>query len=169
MDEPADRPSRHDAPASGGFVPEDFPVPGGLEDGTFRLVPLGPEHNESDYEAWTTSIDHIRRTPGFEQYDWPIPMTPAENMADLVRHADDFRARTGFTYSVMDENDHVIGCVYIYPADRPGHAVVRSWVRKECADQDAVLYKTVDTWVGSTWPFADYQYAPRTTQYAHAD
>ena len=47
------------------FVPEDFAVPGGLIAGDFRLVPLGPQHNEADYAAWTARIDHIRGTPGF--------------------------------------------------------------------------------------------------------
>jgi hypothetical protein len=31
------------------FVPEDFTVPDGLTAGEFRLAPLGPQHNESDY------------------------------------------------------------------------------------------------------------------------
>lgn len=47
------------------FVPEDFAVPGGLAAGEFRLVPLGPQHNESDYAAWTVSVGRIRVTPGF--------------------------------------------------------------------------------------------------------
>jgi hypothetical protein len=43
-------------------------------------------------------------------------MTPDENEADLQRHADDFRNRTGFTYTVLDPvSRDVIGCVYIYP------------------------------------------------------
>ena len=41
--------------------------------------------------------------------------TPDENRADLQRHADDFRNRTGFTYTVLDPASRdVIGCVYIY-------------------------------------------------------
>ena len=39
-----------------------------------------------------------------------------KNRADLQRHADDFRNRTGFTYTVLDpQSRDVIGCVYIYP------------------------------------------------------
>jgi hypothetical protein len=43
-------------------------------------------------------------------------MTPEENRADLERHARDFAARSGFTYTVLDPSDRdVIGCVCIYP------------------------------------------------------
>jgi len=47
------------------FVPDDFAVPTGLVAPSFRLEPLGREHNERDYAAWTSSIVHIRATPGF--------------------------------------------------------------------------------------------------------
>jgi hypothetical protein len=42
------------------FVPEDFAVPDGLIARDFQLTPLGPQHNEADYAAWTSSIHHIR-------------------------------------------------------------------------------------------------------------
>ena len=97
----------------------------------FVLEPLGPEHNESDYAAWTSSVDHIRATPGFEGSSWPHPMTPEENLSDLERHAADFAAGTGFTYTVLDPaTREVIGCVYIYPGS------VRSWVRADRAGLD---------------------------------
>ena len=77
-------------------------------------------------------MDHILSTPGFAEMGWPHPMTPEENLADLVRHAADFEGRTGFTYTVLAPTDDdppiVIGCVYIYPADG-FDARVRSWVR----------------------------------------
>ena len=44
------------------FVPPDFDVPLGLETSEFVLEPLGPEHNELDYEAWTSSKEHIAVT-----------------------------------------------------------------------------------------------------------
>ena len=82
----------------------------------FLLEPLGPQHNEDDYEAWSSSIEHIRATPGYADGRWPRPMTLEENRADLERHARDFAARSGFTYTVLDPSDRgVIGCVYIYP------------------------------------------------------
>ena len=99
------------------FVPDDFEVPRALVCEEFWLEPLGPEHNEGDYQAWTSSIAHIRATPGFEGRPWPTPdMTLAENRGDLERHAADFAGRSGFTYTVRATgSDDIIGCVYIYP------------------------------------------------------
>src|SRR5919204_2210611 len=73
------------------FVPPDFDVPLGLETSEFVLEPLGPEHNELDYDAWTSSMEHIAATPGYPDGSWPRAMTRDENLADLQRHADDFR------------------------------------------------------------------------------
>ena len=84
------------------FVPSDFDVPRRLETPQFVLEPLDPEHNDQDYDAWTSSREHIRATPGWEASSWPREMTPDENRADLQRHADDFRNRRGFTYTVLD-------------------------------------------------------------------
>ncbi len=97
------------------FVPGDFAVPGELVTAEFRLEPLGPQHNAADYEAWTSSMAHIRATPGFAGKSWPTEMTPEENLGDLRGHAADFAARTGFTYTVLDPGGRVVGCVYIYP------------------------------------------------------
>ena len=145
------------------FVPPDFDVPRGLETPEFLLEPLGPEHNEPDYDAWTSSLDHIAATPGFPWGSWPHEMAADENRADLERHADDFRNRTGFTYTVLDPASRdVIGCVYIYPA-REGDrdAQVRSWVRASRAQLDVPLWRAVSKWLASDWPFGSVEYAPR--------
>ena len=42
------------------LVPDEFDVPVAFEGPSFRLEPLGPEHNERDHEAWMSSIYHIR-------------------------------------------------------------------------------------------------------------
>ena len=34
----------------------------------------------SDYAAWTSSVDHILATPGYEGSPWPRPMTLEENL-----------------------------------------------------------------------------------------
>ena len=142
------------------FVPADFVVPEGLVRPEFSLVPLGPEHNERDYAAWTSSVDHIRRTPGFGSHAWPHPMALQDNLGDIVRHAEDFRGRIGFTYSVLADDD-VIGCVYIYPAEQSGRAKVRSWVRADRAPLDVVLHHAVDDWLRRDWPFSTWEYAAR--------
>jgi hypothetical protein len=141
------------------FVPADFDVPNGLVTDAFRLEPLGPEHNERDYAAWTSSVDHIRATPGFER-GWPREMTLDENRSDLERHAEDFRLRRGFTYTVLDpDGGDVIGCVYIYPARDDDHdARVYSWVRSDHAPLDAQVRKTVAEWLATAWPFRSVGY-----------
>jgi hypothetical protein len=146
------------------FVPPDFDVPLGIEAPEFVLEPLGPEHNDQDYDAWTTSIEHIAATPGFPWGTWPHEMTPDQNRADLERHADDFRNRKGFTYTVLDRaNRGVIGCVYIYPArDAEYDAQARSWVRQGYAHLDTPLWRSVSEWLAADWPFANVDYAPRT-------
>jgi hypothetical protein len=145
------------------FVPPDFDVPLTLQTPEFVLEPLEPVHNEQDYEAWTSSREHIAGTPGFQGSSWPRTMTSEENRVDLQRHADDFRNRTGFTYTVLaPESRDVIGCVYIYPAPDGEHdARVRSWVRESCAHLDAPLWRAVGEWLASDWPFANVEDAPR--------
>jgi hypothetical protein len=142
-----------------GFVPAGFVVPTGLTTEEFRLEPLGPEHNERDYAAWMSSIEHIRATAGFAGRNWPDPeMSLEQNLGDLVRHAEDFARREGFTYTVL-AGDEVIGCVYIYPAREPGYdAQVRSWVRAADGELDGPLRRAVGDWLDTAWPFRAVSY-----------
>lgn len=144
------------------FVPEGFEPPGGLSTPRFVLEPLGPQHNERDYAAWTSSVEHIHATPGFIESEWPHAMTLAENQADLERHERDFGGRTGFTYTVLDPGDgDVVGCLYIYPLkDGPG-AQVTSWVRAGRAELDAPLAEAVAAWLEDAWPFERVRYLGR--------
>ena len=145
------------------FVPRDFDIPRRLETPQFVLEPLGPEHNDRDYDAWRSSMEHIRATPGWEESSWPREMTLDENRADLQRHADDFRERRGFTYTVLDPTSRdVIGCVYIYPVrDSESDACALSWVRESHAQLDFPLWRAVSAWLESDWPFDNVEYAPR--------
>ena len=147
------------------FVPSDFVVPTELITPRFRLEPLGPEHNVPDHAAWTSSIDHVRATPGFQGRGWPPVdgMTLEANLADLQRHADDFVQRRGFTYTVIETGSgEVIGCVYIYPLRSDDRVTdVRSWVRGDRAELDVPLYEAVTAWLSTDWPFGTIDYAPR--------
>jgi hypothetical protein len=142
------------------FVPPEFAVPDGLATTQFRLEPLGPEHNERDYAAWSSSMEHIHASPGFRDWRWPYEMTLEENLRDLEGHARDFAERTGFTYTVLDpEGEDVIGCLYVYPDPDGVHdARVRSWVRADHADLDLPLRRAVADWLASAWPFATVDY-----------
>ena len=146
------------------FVPDDFAVPRELVTAAFRLEPLGPEHNVPDHAAWTSSIDHIRATPGFGG-SWPPVggMTLEANLGDLQRHADDFVHRRGFTFTVLETDGDVIGCLYIYPSRKnEGVTDVRSWVSADHAELDVPLYEAVSSWLAKDWPFANVDYAVRS-------
>ena len=145
------------------FVQPEFVVPLALATEQFRLEPLGPQHNEPDYEAWSSSVEHIRKTPGWEKSSWPDDRDLAKNLLDLQGHADDFENRTGFTYTVLDPaTGEVIGCVYIYPHQSELHdANVHSWVRASRAELDVPLWRAVTDWLGDDWPFERPAYAER--------
>ncbi len=121
--------------------------------------PLGPEHNQRDYEAWMSSIEHIRTTPGFPDGSWPKEMPIESSLADLVRHAEDFGNRSGFTYSILDGDD-VIGCLYIYPS-KTADAAVSSWVRVTRAELDVLTWQAISTWLATDWPFETTEYSRR--------
>lgn len=139
------------------FLPADFEPPTSLTTPHFRLEPLGPQHNEADHAAWTSSIEHVRATPGYPDGDWPPlgGMTLEENLADLRRHADHFARRVGFTFTVLDPDDgDVIGCVYLYPSgSAEWDVVVQSWVRADKADLDGPLADAVARWLADDWPW----------------
>jgi hypothetical protein len=139
------------------FVPVDFDPPTSLVTDDFSLEPLGPQHNEADHAAWTSSIEHIRSTPGYPDGKWPPPdgMTLDRNRSDLQRHADDFTQRRGFTFTVLDPSDSdVIGCVYVYPSRSEDHDVtVQSWVRADKAHLDEPLADAVAAWLATDWPW----------------
>lgn len=82
-------------------------------------------------------------------------MSSEANLADLTRHAADFEAGKGFTFTVLDPvTGRVIGCVYLYPARREGHDVgVQSWVSADHADLDGPLADAVADWIGRDWPW----------------
>ena len=144
------------------LVPAEFVVPAGLDGPGFTLRPLAEAHNARDFAAWTASMDHIRATPGFAGRPWPHAMTLEENLGDVRGHVDDFANRRGFTYTVMDDDEEVVGCVYLYPSDKADRDVdARSWVRADRAQLDVVIYHAVSRWLADEWPFTAVDYASR--------
>lgn len=148
------------------IVPGGFQPPLELRTDNTVLRPLDPEHNESDHQAWTSSIQHIRETPGFAGRSWPPEesMPLAQNLSDIVKHQEDFENRTGFTYTILDadDQDRVVGCLYIYP-DPTGEAEVRvhSWVTGSRAELDREVWLAVTEWLAERWPFTTVRYAGR--------
>ena len=98
------------------FYPDDAPVPAELRTEEFLLRPLRAGDVDLDYEAVMATQETLRRSSGGR---WPRPdFTLEENLADLEGHEADFRARRGFTYTVMDPTEtHCLGCVYAYPPE----------------------------------------------------
>ena len=138
------------------FVPVGFEPPTSLAADEFRLEPLGPQHNEPDHAAWMSSIEHIRSTPGYPAGNWPPSdgMALEANLDDLRRHADDFARRVGFTFTVLDPSDDVIGCVYLYPSrSEEWDVTARSWVRADRSDLDVPLADAVAGWLATDWPW----------------
>ena len=83
----------------------------------------------------------------------------AENLRDLQRHAEDFQRRVGFTCTVLDDGDRVIGCVYIYSSQSDSRvARVRSWVRANSAELGLLVHDAVANWLATEWPFTDVRY-----------
>jgi hypothetical protein len=145
-----------------GFVPAGFQPSTRFAVGIFRLEPLGAEHNDRDYAAWMSSIEYIRSLPGFPDGRWPREMSLAENLSDLERHAKDFAECRGFTYTVLDSNQAVVGCLYIYPANDGVHDTrVQSWLRESETGHDEAFRLAVAEWlVSDAWPFKRPLYEP---------
>lgn len=138
------------------LVSRDFPVPEPPGHPQFRFEVLGPEHNEADLEAWSSSVEHIRSTPGFGGGGWPQRRyTLDENLADLEAHRESYERRLDFAWTVIDPErpDTVVGCVYLAP-DRTGvaDAAARSWVRADRADLDRKLRDHLRPWFATAWP-----------------
>jgi hypothetical protein len=147
------------------FVPDEFEVPERERTDLFVIEPLQERHNKSDYEAWTSSREHIRATPGFigDKLWVDENSSLADNAASIARHSKDFEERAEFNYAVLDPGTgEVIGSVYIRPSDRDGYdADVRSWVRADRAELDKVLHDQVTRWLAAVWPFRKPDYAAR--------
>ena len=144
------------------FYPDGAFVPIELRTGEFLLRPLRAADVELDYEAVMATQESLRLRTGGR---WPRPgFTIEENLADLEGHEADFRARRGFTYTVMDPSEtRCLGCVYAYPSEdqdgsgaRDYETVVWFWVRPEgvAADLDRRLLAAMVPWLRDDFAFA---------------
>ena len=65
------------------LVPADFAVPTAHKTARYQFVPLGPALAKHDYEAYMSSIDHLRATFGGGK--WPhAGITMDEAVQDVV-------------------------------------------------------------------------------------
>jgi RimJ/RimL family protein N-acetyltransferase len=138
------------------LVLPDSSVPLPPRHALFEFEVLGPEHNESDLAAWSSSMAHIHASPGWRADGWPDrAYTLEENHADLEQHREHHDQRLDFAWTVLSPGTReVIGCVYLKP-DPTGqaHAEARSWVRADHADLDRPLREHLAPWFLRAWPF----------------
>lgn len=143
------------------FVAADFAVPQVYKTATFQLVPLGPALAKHDFDAYMSSIDHLRSTFGGGK--WPhAGITMDDAMKDVEGEKARFDARKSFTYAVLSlDGTKELGCVYIRPSRKPGFdAKVAMWVTKAEFDQglQPKLLAETKAWLAKAWPFKNPEF-----------
>ena len=149
------------AALSAQLVPESYDVPTSHQTAKFRLEPLGPKLVKVDYEAYMSSIDHLRST--FSGGGWPSPgITMTDAMKDMEGEEARFKARKSFAYGVLTpDGGKELGSVYVRPSKKAGYdAVVAMWVTKEMFDKgfEAELAAEMKRWIAAKWPFEKVAY-----------
>lgn len=143
------------APRKTALVSPDFAVPSGLDGDDFRLRMLGIHDLLRDFEAVTSSSEHLQSLD--HGSDWPLGLSLEQNLIDLGWHEKEFQRRSSFAYTVVDHEDQrTLGCVYIYPSERIGHdADVFLWARQSelASGLEERLYGAVRLWIAANWPF----------------
>ena len=147
------------------FVPNDFQVPEKFEVPEFVIRKLCFSDVELDYKAVMSSIDLIKKTRGGS---WPSPdLSFVEDQIDLGWHQREFENKTSFAFTVMSvDGKECLGCLYLYPPgyrdenSKDADVDVSFWVTQTAYDKGlyAILYKTLDTWLKSNWPFKNIVY-----------
>ena len=155
------------------FVPDGFMVPDGLTHDRFRLRMLAAADAEADYAAVMASQARLRAG---SPHGWPRKgFTLEENLADLIRHEQEFHDRVAFAYTMVSRDEsEVLGCVYINPpasgTTGGNHdAEAYMWVRDEYHPElTGTLFETVRDWLAHRWPFESVRYI-RTGYYQGED
>lgn len=160
-------------PSTPAFVAADFEVPVLVETEGFKIVPLGPDLADVDYEAYMSSIEHLQAT-FTRSTGWPhADLTDEDAMKDMENEAGRFERRESFAYAVLTpDGTRERGCVYVYPSTIEGYdAVVRLWVTKAEFDEgfDEELYAWTQDWVAKDWPFETVAYPGRAISWEEWD
>jgi RimJ/RimL family protein N-acetyltransferase len=144
------------------WLPAGFEHPERVELATgHHLRPIREADVAIDYPAVMGSRDRLWTIFG-GPWGWPpTTMTYEQDQADLARHEREIRDHESFNYAVLDADEsHLLGCVYIDPAERVGaDADICWWVVDDEVGLalDAALAVFVPQWIADAWPFA----APR--------
>ena len=117
------------------LVPDSFPVPTSYIGANYKLVPLGPAVAALDYQAYMSSIDHIRKTQGG---NWPRPdLTMDDQSKDMAGEKAEWDTRKSFPFAVLTlDGAKELGCFYLRPSSKEGFDVVATmWVTKDAFDR----------------------------------
>ena len=146
------------------FIPPDFIVPEKLETKEFRLRMLSIEDVDKDFEAVTSSSDHLSKV--WPETGWPAGLTLRQNLIDLGWHEKEFQNRTSFAYTMVTlDESKVLGCVYFFPSRKASYDVeIFMWVRASelAKGLDQELFDVVQSWTASEWPFKNPAYPGRS-------
>ncbi len=151
------------------MVPEGFNVPERLVTETFTLRPLLAKDAEVDFEAWTTSVEHLQGIFG-PRSSWPSTDIGLEdNTIDLAWHQREHEMRSSFAFAVVSPDDTTsLGCVYFTSARKLGYEVeTYYWVRASQlrSGLDIALGDAVRSWLKDDWPFQRIAYPGRDVQW----
>lgn len=157
------------------FIPADFAPPELVETENFKLVPLGPDLVDLDFEAYMSSIEHLQET-FTRSTRWPRADISSEDaMQDMLNEQARFNNRESFAYAVLSKDGaREMGCVYVRPISKEGYgyeAEVRLWVTKADFDAgfDEELYEWTQEWLKESWPFEDVAYPGRAPEWSTWD
>lgn len=122
-----------------------------------HLRPIHPDDIEMDMVAVMGSRDRLWSIFG-SAWGWPpADMTVEDDLAELVRHADEMTRNESFNYALFDERETaLLGCVYIDPPERVGaDAEISWWTVDEHVDGPVgrALDDLVPEWIATEWPF----------------
>ena len=149
------------------LVPDDFEVPV-LVRRSLKLVPLGPEVVDQDYEAYMSSIAHLQAT-FTRSTDWPREDIDREAaMADMRPNRRVLMSGVRCLRGSEPDGTRERGCLYIRPASKPGFdAEVVLWVTQAEFDAgfDAELYAWTQTWIATFWPMTEVVYPGRSVSW----
>ena len=137
------------------MVPDSFQPPRSYAAKNYRLVPLGPDVAQMDFNAYMGSIDHIRSSLGG---NWPRPdLTMADQAKDMEGEKAQWDGRKSFPFAVLtSDGTKELGCFYIRPSDKEGYdAVATIWVTKDQFDKgfETQLLTDMKAWLNTAWPF----------------
>lgn len=137
------------------FLPPAFAPPSRVETAEFVLVPLTPEHNERDYDAWATSVPELRGIFG-PGASWPADVAGLDgNLRDLEKHFAAF-GKTEATYTVLSPDEsRCLGCVYFRRSRaKRFDCRVDYWVRASDRERlEPILGEFIRRWLREAWPF----------------